>query len=96
MFRFFPAKGHPFSGSRFPSAGTSWRTSRPCTSCKCRKDENDPRIWHAVPGPHGKALVFDDEALAHAKLEELHPILVKLEHFSAGSKCTRVLNIIID
>jgi hypothetical protein len=41
-------------------------------------------------------LVFDDEELAHAKLEELHPILVKLEHFSAGSKCTRVLNIIID
>jgi hypothetical protein len=39
----------------------------------------------------GKLLTFDNEADARAKLEELYPILVKMERFKADSKRTRVL-----
>ena len=59
-------------------------------------DDNDPRVWHDVRGPNGALLTFDNEADARAKLEELYPVLVKLERYSAGSKRTRVLNIIED
>ena len=59
-------------------------------------DDNDPRVWHDVRGPNGALLKFDNEAEARAKLEELYPVLVKLERYSAGSKRTRVLNIIED
>ena len=57
-------------------------------------DENDARVWHDVRGPNGALLTFDNEADARAKLEELYPVLVKLERYSSGSKRTRVLNII--
>jgi hypothetical protein len=59
-------------------------------------DDNDARVWHDVKGPDGRLLTFDDEAEARARLEELFPVLVKLERYSAGSKRTRVLNIIED
>jgi hypothetical protein len=59
-------------------------------------DDNDARVWHDVKGPDGRLLTFDNEADARAKLEELYPVLVKLERYSAGSKRTRVLNIIAD
>ena len=59
-------------------------------------DENDARVWHDVRGPNGALLTFDNEADARAKLEELYPVLVKLERYSSGSKRTRVLNIIED
>jgi hypothetical protein len=59
-------------------------------------DENDARVWHDVKGPNGQLLTFDNEADARRKLEELYPVLVKLERYSAGSKRTRVLNIIED
>ena len=59
-------------------------------------DENDARVWHDVKGPNGALLTFDSEADARAKLEELYPVLVKLERYSSGSKRTRVLNIIQD
>ena len=59
-------------------------------------DDNDARVWHDVKGADGRLLTFDNEAEARAKLEELYPVLVKLERFSAGSKRTRVLNIIQD
>jgi hypothetical protein len=58
-------------------------------------DDNDPRVWHDVKS-NGRLLTFDNEADARAKLEELYPVLVKLERYSAGSKRTRVLNIIVD
>ena len=61
-----------------------------------QEDENDPRVWHDVRGPNGELLKFANEADARAKLEELYPVLVKLERYSAGSKRTRVLNIIED
>ena len=59
-------------------------------------DDTDARVWHDVKGPNGALLTFDSEADARAKLEELYPILVKMERYSAGSKRTRVLNIIED
>ena len=59
-------------------------------------DDNDARVCHDVKSADGRLLTFDDEAEARAKLEELYPVLVKLERYSAGSKRTRVLNIIQD
>ena len=59
-------------------------------------DDNDARVWHDVKSPDGRLLTFDDESTARAKLEELYPVLVKLERYSAGSKRTRVVNIITD
>ena len=61
-----------------------------------QEDEADARIWHDVMGPDGKPLTFEKEAQARAKLEELYPILVKLERYASGSKRTRVLSIIVD
>jgi hypothetical protein len=59
-------------------------------------DDNDARVWHDVKSADGRLLTFDNEDEARAKLEELYPVLVKLERYSAGSKRTRVLNIIED
>jgi hypothetical protein len=59
-------------------------------------DDNDARVWHDVKSADGRLLTFDNEGDARAKLEELYPVLVKLERYSAGSKRTRVLNIIED
>lgn len=59
-------------------------------------DDSDTRVWHDVKGPDGSLLTFDNEADARAKLEELYPVLVKLERYSAGSKRTRVIHIITD
>jgi hypothetical protein len=61
-----------------------------------QEDENDPRIWHDVHAADGSLLTFTDEGEARAKLEELYPILVKMERFKADSKRTRVLVIIRD
>ena len=59
-------------------------------------DDNDARVWHDVKGADGKLLTFEKEGEARAKLEELYPILVKMERFAADSKRTRVLSIIKD
>jgi len=57
-----------------------------------QEDEKDPQAWHDVKGPDGKLLTFDKEAAARAKLEELYPILVKMERYGADSKRTRVIS----
>jgi hypothetical protein len=57
-----------------------------------QEDEQDPQAWHDVKGPDGKLLTFDKEAEAHARLEQLFPILVKMERYAAGSKRTRVVS----
>ena len=61
-----------------------------------QEDEDDPRQWHDVLGPDGAPLTFKEEGQARAKLEELYPILVKMERFKADTKRTRVINIITD
>ncbi|QJR13773.1 hypothetical protein [Usitatibacter palustris] len=61
-----------------------------------QEDEKDPRQWHDVNASDGSLLVFDDESVARSKLEELYPILVKMERFEQDTKRTRVLRIIED
>jgi len=58
-----------------------------------QEDENDPRLWHDVRKPDGNLWIFEQEGEARAKLEELFPVLVGLERFSAGPKRTRVIAI---
>lgn len=54
-------------------------------------DDAHPERWRDVLNEHGKSIVFDKEPDARAKLEELFPILVKMERFASGPKRTRVL-----
>ena len=61
-----------------------------------QEDEKDASTWHDVKGTDGKLLTFEKEADARAKLEELFPILVKMERYAADSKRTRMINIIQD
>ena len=58
-------------------------------------DDNDASVWHDVKGADGHALTFSDEGQARAKLEELYPVLVKMERY-AGPKRTRVIKILTD
>ncbi len=58
-------------------------------------DEDDARVWHDVKDDNGKLLTFEKEAEARARLEQLFPVLVKMEHY-AGPKRTRVISIITD
>ena len=57
-----------------------------------QEDDKDPQAWHDVLGADGKLLIFDKETEARARLEQLFPILVKLERYAAGSKRTRVVS----
>ena len=57
-----------------------------------QEDEKDPQAWHDVIGGDGKLLTFETEAAAHAKLEELYPILVRMERYAAGPKRTRAIS----
>jgi len=58
-------------------------------------DETDARVWHDVKDANGALLTFEKEADARAKLEELFPVLVKMEQYT-GPKRTRVIAIITD
>ena len=61
-----------------------------------QEDDNDPQAWHDVKGPDGKLLTFAKESEARAKLEQLFPILVKMERYAADSKRTRVISMFKD
>ena len=61
-----------------------------------QEDENDPQAWHDVNGPDGKLLTFGKESDARAKLEQLFPVLVKMERYAADTKRTRVISIYKD
>ena len=56
-------------------------------------DEQDHRVWHDVMGADGKVLLFTEEPEARAKLQELYPVWVGLEKYSAGPKRTRVIRV---
>ncbi|TSA14859.1 MAG: hypothetical protein D4R74_07595 [Betaproteobacteria bacterium] len=58
-----------------------------------QEDEKDPQAWHDVNGADGKLLIFEKETAARAKLEQLYPILVKMERYAADTKRTRVISI---
>jgi hypothetical protein len=61
-----------------------------------QEDDKDPQAWHDVKGPDGKLLTFEKESEARAKLEQLFPILVKMERYAADSKRTRVISMFAD
>jgi len=61
-----------------------------------QEDDNDPQAWHDVKGPDGKLLSFDKESDARAKLEQLFPVLVKMERYAADTKRTRVISMYKD
>lgn len=58
-------------------------------------DPDNPRSWHDVTGPDGKALTFEKEADARAKLASLYPVEVQMEKYT-GPKVTRVIAILED
>jgi hypothetical protein len=59
-------------------------------------DEKNPSVWHDVKGPDGRPLTFAERGEARAKLEELYPVLVKMERYDADTKRTRVIAILDD
>lgn len=63
----------------------------PTYKLQVQDDDTKPQDWHDVKSASGQLLLFQDEALARAKLEELYPVLVKLERFASGPKRTRVI-----
>ena len=63
----------------------------PTYKLQVQDDDTKPLVWHDVKSAAGELLVFHDEAPARAKLEELYPVLVKLERFASGPKRTRVI-----
>jgi hypothetical protein len=63
----------------------------PIYKLQVQEDEANATLWHDVNSAAGSALLFEDETKARAKLEELFPVLVKMERFAAGPKRTRVI-----
>ena len=59
-------------------------------------DDKRPDVWHDVTGPDGRLLTFADRGEARARLEQLYPVLVKMEAYEADSKRTRVIAILDD
>ena len=53
--------------------------------------EQEDQSWQDVKNADGTLLTFDKEETARAKLEELYPVLVKLERYQSGPKRTRVI-----
>ena len=63
----------------------------PSYKLQVQDDDANATIWHDVKSASGQTLVFQDESKARARLEELYPVLVKLERFASGPKRTRVI-----
>ncbi|MEQ1518590.1 MAG: hypothetical protein ABL931_19085 [Usitatibacteraceae bacterium] len=63
----------------------------PTYKLQVQEDDNQPMVWHDVKSAGGELLLFQKEPEARAKLEELYPILVKMERFASGPKRTRVI-----
>ena len=63
----------------------------PTYKLQVQDDDANAAVWHDVKSDGGQILLFEDEGKARAKLEELFPVLVKLERFASGPKRTRVI-----
>jgi len=63
---------------------------------KLQVDEQDNDLWHDVNGNDGRPLTFSSESEARQKLNEMFPVLVKMEQYAAGPKRTRVIAILPD
>ena len=60
---------------------------------KLQVQDDDARadVWRDVKDAGGALLLFQNEPDARSHLEQLFPVLVKLEKFAAGPKRTRVV-----
>jgi len=63
----------------------------PTYKLQVQDDDTQPQNWRDVKSAGGQLLVFNEEPAARAELEQLFPVLVKLEKFAAGPKRTRVV-----
>jgi len=63
----------------------------PTFKLQVQDDDARPDLWRDVRDAAGALLVFPNELDARGKLEQLFPVLVKLENFAAGPKRTRVV-----
>ncbi len=52
-------------------------------------------LWHDVRGADGKPLHFESMEQAHAALERMFPVLVKMQHYG-GTKRTRAYEVLKD
>ncbi|MCE9641404.1 MAG: hypothetical protein K8S22_14890 [Betaproteobacteria bacterium] len=52
-------------------------------------------LWHDVRGASGEPMVFATKEDARKKLEELFPVMVKMEQYGGGKR-TRVIAILND
>ncbi len=52
-------------------------------------------LWHDVKGPDGKPLLFESMAQAHAALDQMFPVLVKMQRYG-GTKRTRAYEVLKD
>ena len=63
----------------------------PTYKLQVQDDDAQPTVWRDIKNDDGSLLVFDKEPTARDQLEQLFPVLVKLEKFAAGPKRTRVV-----
>jgi hypothetical protein len=63
----------------------------PTYKLQVQEDDKQPMLWHDVKSATGELLLFTKEPEARARLEELYPVLVKMERFASGPKRTRVI-----
>lgn len=52
-------------------------------------------LWHDVRGANGEPMTFVTKEDARKKLEELFPVMVKMEQYGGGKR-TRVIAILHD
>lgn len=52
-------------------------------------------LWHDVRGSDGKPLVFESMEQAHAALDQMFPVLVKMQHYG-GTQRTRAYEVLKD
>lgn len=52
-------------------------------------------LWHDVRGPDGKPLLFESMAQAHAALDQMFPVLVKMQQYG-GTQRTRAYEVLKD
>jgi len=63
----------------------------PAYKLQVQDDDKQPQAWRDVTNDAGGPMLFEKENEARARLEELFPLLVKLEKFAAGPKRARVV-----
>lgn len=63
----------------------------PAYKLQVQDDDSRPQQWRDVLNDAGLPMLFEKEGEARAALEQMFPLLVKLERFAAGPKRARVV-----